>query len=169
MNRIITDLGVFDVGDNELSLAELAPGTEIDEVKSKTEATLSIKFIGIILKFNQYFSNFSYSTQNLDRGCYMFNATKLSNSEISQHPEFDNHEQIVFGEDQEAGLVSIIAIHNTQLGPSLGGCRMWPYNSLDEALSDALRLSKGMTYKHAIAGLNFGGGKAGYHWKFTNR
>jgi len=70
------------------------------------------------------------------------------------------HEQVVFFTDPVSGLKSIIAIHNTQLGPALGGCRMWNYESPEKALEDVLRLSKGMTYKAAIAGLNLGGGKA---------
>lgn len=70
------------------------------------------------------------------------------------------HEQVVFCQDKEAGLKAIIAIHNTTLGPALGGTRMWPYKSEEEALKDVLRLSEGMTYKAAAAGLNLGGGKA---------
>jgi leucine dehydrogenase len=70
------------------------------------------------------------------------------------------HEQVAFCSDAEIGLKAIIAIHNTTLGPALGGTRMWTYTSDDEALRDALRLSRGMTYKAAIAGLNLGGGKA---------
>jgi leucine dehydrogenase len=70
------------------------------------------------------------------------------------------HEQIVFCNNKDAGLRAIIAIHNTTLGPALGGTRMWPYASEDEALRDVLRLSRGMTYKAAVAGLNLGGGKA---------
>jgi leucine dehydrogenase len=79
---------------------------------------------------------------------------------IFAHPEFDGHERVVFGHDAEAGLNAIIAIHNTNLGPALGGCRMWPYASEAEAVTDALRLSRGMTYKSALAGLPLGGGKA---------
>jgi leucine dehydrogenase len=71
-----------------------------------------------------------------------------------------NHEQVVFCNDNETGLKAIIAIHNTILGPSLGGTRMWNYNNEMEALHDVLRLSRGMTYKSAVAGLNLGGGKA---------
>jgi leucine dehydrogenase len=71
-----------------------------------------------------------------------------------------NHEQVVFCADKESGLSAIIAIHNTALGPALGGARMWTYASDQEALIDALRLSRGMTYKAAVAGLNLGGGKA---------
>lgn len=70
------------------------------------------------------------------------------------------HEQIVVCSAPEADLKAIIAIHNTTLGPALGGTRMWPYNNEEEALRDVLRLSRGMTYKAAISGLNLGGGKA---------
>ena len=70
------------------------------------------------------------------------------------------HEQVVYFNKPEVGLRAIIAIHNTVLGPALGGCRMWNYRSEEEALIDVLRLSRGMTYKAAIAGLNLGGGKA---------
>ncbi|MGO3183486.1 MAG: Leu/Phe/Val dehydrogenase [Aequorivita sp.] len=73
---------------------------------------------------------------------------------------FDNHEQIVFCNDKDTGLKAIIGIHNTVLGPALGGTRMWDYASEWEALNDVLRLSRGMTYKSAITGLNLGGGKA---------
>src|SRR5690606_2797367 len=61
---------------------------------------------------------------------------------------------------QESGLRAIIAIHSTHLGPSLGGCRLWSYDSINSAARDALRLSEGMTYKAAVAGLSLGGGKA---------
>jgi leucine dehydrogenase len=70
------------------------------------------------------------------------------------------HEQVVFCHDPHTGLNSIIAIHNTTLGPALGGTRLWNYNSHEDAIIDALRLSRGMTYKAAISGLNLGGGKA---------
>ena len=73
---------------------------------------------------------------------------------------FDNHEQIVFCNDKDTGLKAIIGIHNTILGPALGGTRMWKYANEWEALNDVLRLSRGMTYKSAISGLNLGGGKA---------
>lgn len=73
---------------------------------------------------------------------------------------FDNHEQIVFCHDKDTGLKAIIGIHNTVLGPALGGTRMWKYNNEWEALNDVLRLSRGMTFKSAVAGLNLGGGKA---------
>jgi leucine dehydrogenase len=70
------------------------------------------------------------------------------------------HEQVVFCHNKEAGLKGIIAIHNTTLGPALGGLRMWPYATEQDALEDVLRLSRGMTYKAAVAGLNLGGGKS---------
>ncbi|MBF0693523.1 MAG: Glu/Leu/Phe/Val dehydrogenase [Flavobacterium sp.] len=73
---------------------------------------------------------------------------------------FDNHEQIVFCNDKDTGLKAIIGIHNTVLGPALGGTRMWKYSNEWEALNDVLRLSRGMTYKSAVTGLNLGGGKA---------
>lgn len=81
------------------------------------------------------------------------------NPVISQMSIYD-HEQVVFCNDNETGLKAIIAIHNTVLGPALGGTRMWMYNNEMEALNDVLRLSRGMTYKAAISGLNLGGGKA---------
>ena len=71
-----------------------------------------------------------------------------------------NHEQLLFCNDNATGLKAIIAVHNTVLGPALGGTRMWAYNNELEALEDVLRLSRGMTYKNAISGLNLGGGKA---------
>jgi leucine dehydrogenase len=72
----------------------------------------------------------------------------------------NEHEEVIFCHDKNSGLKAIIAIHETQLGPALGGCRMYPYATEEEALTDVLRLSQGMTYKSAITGLNFGGGKS---------
>ena len=74
--------------------------------------------------------------------------------------ESTNHEQIVFCQDNATGLKAIIAIHNTVLGPGLGGTRMWSYANEKDAVRDALRLSRGMTYKASVAGLNLGGAKA---------
>ncbi|WP_434938029.1 Glu/Leu/Phe/Val dehydrogenase dimerization domain-containing protein [Shewanella sp. HL-SH8] len=79
---------------------------------------------------------------------------------VFNHVSFDEHEQVVFCHDKESGLKAIIAVHNTNKGPAVGGCRMWNYQSDDEALTDVLRLSRGMTYKNALAGLTMGGGKA---------
>ena len=74
--------------------------------------------------------------------------------------DFDDHEQVVFCSDKASGLKAIIAVHDTTLGPAVGGCRLWNYASDEEAVVDALRLSKGMTYKNAMAGLKMGGGKS---------
>ncbi len=79
---------------------------------------------------------------------------------VFSHPEFDDHELVVFHADRDSGLRAIIAVHNTRLGPSLGGCRMFPYATDDDALTDVLRLSRGMTYKAALARLPQGGGKS---------
>jgi leucine dehydrogenase len=80
--------------------------------------------------------------------------------EIFQRMAEHNHEQLVFCYDPATGYKGIIAIHNTTLGPALGGTRFWNYNSDEEAIVDVLRLARGMTYKAAVAGLNLGGGKA---------
>ena len=73
---------------------------------------------------------------------------------------FRNHEQLVFCQDDETGLKAIIGIHSTTLGPALGGTRMWNYDNESDAIRDVLRLSRGMSFKAAISGLNLGGGKA---------
>lgn len=85
---------------------------------------------------------------------------ELSKNPVIAQMMLHNHEQIVFCNDNATGLKAIVAIHNTVLGPSLGGTRMWNYNNEMEALTDVLRLSRGMTYKSSVAGLNLGGGKA---------
>ena len=79
---------------------------------------------------------------------------------VFDHKEFDQHENVAFINDAATGLRAIIAVHNTALGPSLGGCRMYPYANSAEALTDVLRLAKGMTYKAALANLPQGGGKS---------
>ena len=71
------------------------------------------------------------------------NTKEPSNMSVFSHPEFDNHEQLAFFCDEETGLKAIIAVHNTNLGPALGGCRMWEYASDEEALCDVLRLVQG--------------------------
>lgn len=91
----------------------------------------------------------TYSAEELQKIAPVFGQTS-----------FNDHEQIVFCHDKDSGLKAIIGIHNTTLGPSLGGTRIWKYNSEWEALNDVLRLSRGMTYKSAISGLDLGGGKA---------
>ncbi len=75
------------------------------------------------------------------------------------HPSFDGHEDVVFVVDEAIGFAGIIAVHSTALGPAGGGCRIWRYARDEEALTDALRLSRGMTYKNAMADLPMGGGK----------
>ncbi|SOC27074.1 leucine dehydrogenase [Ureibacillus xyleni] len=79
--------------------------------------------------------------------------------EIFNYMEKYDYEQLVFCQDKASGLRAIIAIHDTTLGPALGGARMWTYATEDQAIEDALRLARGMTYKNAAAGLNLGGGK----------
>ncbi|MBN9672356.1 Glu/Leu/Phe/Val dehydrogenase [Roseibium aggregatum] len=86
--------------------------------------------------------------------------TSVLHSAVFDHPEMGAHENVVFAQDRDTGLSAIIAVHDTTLGPALGGCRVWPYETASAALTDALRLSRGMTYKNALAGLDLGGGKA---------
>jgi leucine dehydrogenase len=85
--------------------------------------------------------------------------TKTAAGVIERMGEHD-HEQVLFCNDRTTGLRAIIAVHDTTLGPALGGTRMWPYANEAEALNDVMRLSRGMTYKSALAGLDLGGGKA---------
>src|ERR1043165_1785333 len=96
---------------------------------------------------------------------FFMEVKELSKTDFAKNPVIaqmmlNNHEQIVFCNDNATGLKAIIAIHNTVLGPALGGTRMWNYSNEMEALTDVLRLSRGMTYKSSVAGLNLGGGKA---------
>ena len=95
----------------------------------------------------------------------MIKVTDIQHTQSSENPVFRQmcdmgHEQVVFCQDEQTGLKAIIAIHSTALGPALGGTRMWKYNNELEALNDVLRLSRGMTFKASISGLNLGGGKA---------
>ncbi len=95
----------------------------------------------------------------------MIETREINQADLKDNPVIKamsqyNHEQLLFCNDNATGLKAIIAVHNTVLGPALGGTRMWNYNSELEALNDVLRLSRGMTYKNAISGLNLGGGKA---------
>ncbi len=80
--------------------------------------------------------------------------------DIFSHPDFDQHELVAFRDDPATGLRAIIAVHNSNLGPATGGCRMFSYVNDKDALSDVLRLSRGMTYKSALAGIALGGGKS---------
>lgn len=83
-----------------------------------------------------------------------------SGMSVFSAPDFDNHEQVVFFSDDKTGLKAIVAIHSTALGPAVGGCRMWNYATEQDAIEDVLRLSKGMSYKNAMAKLGLGGGKS---------
>ena len=78
---------------------------------------------------------------------------------IEKFPEFDGHEMVSCFHDKESGLRGFVAIHNTRLGPATGGTRYWKYDSESGAVRDALKLSKAMTYKCALAGVKYGGGK----------
>src|SRR4051812_28901670 len=77
-----------------------------------------------------------------------------------EYPDFDGHEAVQFVTDLQSGLKAIIAVHSTHLGPGAGGVRFWHYAQTKEAVADALRLSRGMSFKNAMAGLPLGGGKA---------
>jgi len=95
----------------------------------------------------------------------MFEVKDIKETALGENPIIErmskyNHEQLLFCNDNATGLKAIIAVHNTTLGPALGGTRMWAYKNELEALNDVLRLSRGMTYKNSISGLNLGGGKA---------
>ena len=82
----------------------------------------------------------------------------MNKAEIENHPDFDGHEIVEYRDTEN--LKAFIAVHNSNLGPAVGGCRMFPYATTTDALTDVLRLSRGMTYKSALAGLPLGGGKA---------
>ena len=88
------------------------------------------------------------------------NVEEKVSAHVVEKMETMGHEQVIFCNDKVTGLKAIIAIHDTTLGPALGGTRMWNYSSEEEALQDVLRLSRGMTFKASISGLNLGGGKA---------
>lgn len=95
----------------------------------------------------------------------MFEVKNISDVNLQENPVLSlmseyNHEQLLFCNDNATGLKAIIGVHNTVLGPALGGTRVWAYKNENEALIDVLRLSRGMTYKNSLAGLNLGGGKA---------
>ena len=85
---------------------------------------------------------------------------RLGEAALGRFQDFAGHLEVHAFADSDAGLETIIAIHDTSLGPALGGCRMWAYSHRDAAIKDVLRLSNGMTFKNALAGLDFGGGKA---------
>lgn len=88
-------------------------------------------------------------------------ANRRADMRFRPHADYDGHEKIIYAEDKDIGFRAFIAVHNTKRGPALGGCRYWSrYNNDEEALSDVLRLSRGMTYKNSVAGLALGGGKS---------
>jgi leucine dehydrogenase len=80
--------------------------------------------------------------------------------DVDNHIDFDHHEVVYRCQDEDSGLIAFIGIHNRNRGPAVGGCRMWNYQSEDDAITDVLRLSRGMTYKNSVSSLDFGGGKA---------
>jgi leucine dehydrogenase len=108
--------------------------------------------IQLEIRLNTYLLNM-FEVKNLE------DTDLVANPVIAQMSKYD-HEQLLFCNDNETGLKAIIGVHNTVLGPALGGTRMWMYANETEALTDVLRLSRGMTYKNSISGLNLGGGKA---------
>lgn len=79
--------------------------------------------------------------------------------DVRKHPDFDHHEKVLGAEDSSVGFRAFVALHSTAMGNARGGCRYWPYADDQAALSDVLKLSRGMTYKCALAGLDYGGGK----------
>lgn len=87
-------------------------------------------------------------------------SVERKNAQVFEMIEPMEHEQVMYFNDKDTGLKGIIAVHNTVLGPSLGGCRIWNYDNESDALWDVLRLSRGMTFKSSISGINLGGGKA---------
>jgi phenylalanine dehydrogenase len=97
---------------------------------------------------------------NLYKNVSVFLISRRGGSIMDMFQKMSEYQQVMFCNDEQSGLKAIIAIHNTTLGPALGGCRMQPYKTVDDALEDVLRLSKGMTYKCAAADVDFGGGKA---------
>jgi leucine dehydrogenase len=112
-------------------------------------------------KFVSRFLNYLSKLKNNIMIAEVVKANELTKVDpVFGQPSFNDHEQVVFCHDKDTGLKAIIGIHNTVLGPALGGTRMWKYANEWEALNDVLRLSRGMTYKSAISGLNLGGGKA---------
>lgn len=121
----------------------------------------------VALRCNRYFTMMllraTFVTLYAEQGGYSPRPTTVRGAgtmEIYAMREFDGHELVVFGHNAAVGLHAVVAVHSTALGPAAGGCRMWPYPTTDAAVVDVLRLSRGMSYKNAMAGLPFGGGKA---------
>jgi leucine dehydrogenase len=118
-----------------------------------------VKINGAILSIVKQFMNIYYTELGWAFGDALSKAKGRVFMEIFKYMEKYDYEQLVFCQDEASGLKAIIAIHDTTLGPALGGARMWTYASEENAIEDALRLARGMTYKNAAAGLNLGGGK----------
>ena len=120
--------------------------------------------LAVFLAFQKYSKKqprfYKFTNKNRTMEVLDIKKSPLAENPVISQMVLNNHEQVVFCNDNDTGLKAIIAIHNTILGPSLGGTRMWMYNNEMEALTDVLRLSRGMTYKSSVAGLNLGGGKA---------
>jgi len=110
--------------------------------------------------FEQQVRSYHYHTQVKFLTMSALTQTAPQTSSVFDQLAANDHEQVVFCHDPHSGLKAIIAVHNTVLGPAAGGTRMWTYASEADALTDVLRLSRGMTFKNAVAGLNIGGGKA---------
>jgi leucine dehydrogenase len=121
----------------------------------------NLQFIKILYlcRFKNYPQKYHFKTAAMLEVKEMKEAGVKTNT-VFGPMSMEQHEQVTFCYDQDTGLKAIIAVHNTILGPALGGTRMWMYKSEAEALNDVLRLSRGMTYKAAVSGLNLGGGKA---------
>ena len=130
----------------------------------KFESWVFLGFFGFLGKINTfapaYRSSMSKDRTYTQDNLISINTINPTNMNVFEEVEQFGHEQIVFCHDEDTGLKAIIGIHDTSLGPALGGTRMWNYASEQEALTDVLRLSRGMTFKAAISGLNLGGGKA---------
>jgi leucine dehydrogenase len=112
-----------------------------------------------VLKVNYIHLRWQYALLQIIEINYIKDNGEEILMKIFSYMEQYDYEQLLFCQDEVSGLKAIIAIHDTTLGPALGGTRMWTYESEDAAIEDALRLAKGMTYKNAAAGLNLGGGK----------
>jgi leucine dehydrogenase len=112
-----------------------------------------------VLKVNYIHLRWQYALLQIIEINYIKDNGEEIIMKIFSYMEQYDYEQLLFCQDEVSGLKAIIAIHDTTLGPALGGTRMWTYESEDAAIEDALRLAKGMTYKNAAAGLNLGGGK----------
>ncbi len=136
----------------------IAQITHLPSKRPHPTSQISNQETALLLSSTQNFAKLTYSKPVLSFGLVP-SLIYLTMSVFSEITHF-GHEQILFCSDKKTGLRAIIAIHDTTLGPALGGTRMWNYATDEHALTDVLRLSRGMTYKAAVSGLNLGGGKA---------